>query len=191
MYGSRRQRVLGDTWPTCSLSRGQRCLHDQVDLDTLTALLAAIHQTVEPTASCSGCGRRSPRLDGAALADSENRHGRAQVSLLVDPLAARCLTGLTDHRDRRQGSGVGGAAMPGRSSGAPAAALSSELRTSRGAPATLQLDGLLGTTRPPHNCAGYGPQRPGETLDRMAVGQGYMVRMMSAVRFRRGAPPTR
>jgi hypothetical protein len=55
----------GDTWPMCYLSPGQLCLHDQVDLDTLTAeLLAVVHQTVEPTASCSGCGRRSPRRTG-------------------------------------------------------------------------------------------------------------------------------
>jgi hypothetical protein len=57
--------VPGDTWPMCALSRGQLCLHDQVDLDTLTAeLLAVVHQTVEPTASCSGCGRRSPARTG-------------------------------------------------------------------------------------------------------------------------------
>jgi hypothetical protein len=57
--------VLGDTWPTCSLSRGQRCLRDQVDLDTLTAkLLTVVHQTVEPTASCSGCGACRPAWTG-------------------------------------------------------------------------------------------------------------------------------
>jgi hypothetical protein len=61
--------VPGDTWPTCSLSRGQLCLRDQVDLNTLTAeLLTVVHQTVEATASCSGCGRRSPRPGRAALA---------------------------------------------------------------------------------------------------------------------------
>ena len=54
-----------DTWPTCSLSPDQLCLHDQVDLDTVTAeLLAVVHQIVQPTASCSGCGRRSPAPDG-------------------------------------------------------------------------------------------------------------------------------
>src|SRR4029450_12315884 len=33
--------VPGDTWPTCSLSLRQLGLHDQVDLDTLTAELLA------------------------------------------------------------------------------------------------------------------------------------------------------
>src|SRR5215207_898367 len=72
--------VPGDTWPMCALSRGQLCLHDQVDLDTLTAELLAgcDHQTVEPTASCSGCGRQSPRPDGQPWPESENRYGRAQ-----------------------------------------------------------------------------------------------------------------
>jgi hypothetical protein len=54
--------------------------------------------------------------------------------------------------------------------------------------ATLGLDGSLAARRPPHNCAGYGAQRPAEMLDSMAVGRGYMVRMGSPVRFRRGAP---
>ena len=41
------------------------------------------------------------------------------------PSAAGCLTRLTDHRDRRQGGGAGGAAMPPQV-GAPAAARASE-----------------------------------------------------------------
>jgi hypothetical protein len=54
-----------DTRPTCSLSPDQLFLHDQVDLDTVTAeLLAVVRQIVQPTASCSGCGRRSPAPDG-------------------------------------------------------------------------------------------------------------------------------
>jgi hypothetical protein len=118
--------VPGDTWPMCALSHGQLCLHDQVDLDTLTAELLAgcDHQTVEPTASCSGCGRRSPGPDGQPWPESENRYGRSACFLI--PSAAGCLTRLTDHRDRRQGGGAGVAAMPAPQAGAPAAARASE-----------------------------------------------------------------
>jgi hypothetical protein len=119
--------VPGDTWPMCALSHGQLCLDDQVDLDTLTAELLAgcDHQTVEPTASCSGCGRRSPRPDGQPWPESENQYGSRSACFLI-PSAAGCLTRLTDHRDRRQGGGAGGAVMPDPQAGAPAAARASE-----------------------------------------------------------------
>ena len=96
--------VPSDTWPMCALSRSQLCLHDQVDLDTLTAELLAgcDHQTVEPTASCSGCGRRSPPPGRAALARKREPVWSRSACFLI-PSAAGCLTRLTDHRDRRQG----------------------------------------------------------------------------------------
>jgi hypothetical protein len=77
--------VPGDTWPMCALSHGQLCLHDQVDLDTLTAELLAgcDHQTVEPTASCSDCGRRSPARTGSL--GPKARTGMVALSLLSDP----------------------------------------------------------------------------------------------------------
>jgi hypothetical protein len=50
------------------------------------------------------------------------------------------------------------------------------------------LTACSGPRRTLHNCAAYGALRPTKTLDGMAVGRGYVVRMGSPVRFRRGAP---
>jgi len=182
--------VPGDTWPTCSSSRGQLCLHDQVDLDTLTAeLLAVVHQTVEPTASCSGCGRRSPRPDAQPWPDSENRHGRARVSLLLDPFGR----GMSNPAHLPPGSPAGWWCRWG----SDARPLKSERRPPHYPRSCVQagerrqrsgLTASSGSRRPPHNCATYGAMRPGKALGCMAVGRGYMVRMGSPVRFRRGAP---
>jgi hypothetical protein len=172
--------VPGDTWPTCSLSRGQLCLHDQVDLDTLTAeLLVVVHQTVEPTASCSGCGRRSPARTGSLGPTARTGMVALRSGCFLTPSAAGCRTRLrlTDHRDRRQGDGAGGAAMPGRSAG----------------------------RRPPHyprSCAQAGERRRRSGLTACSGHGGHpitaplavrndlrnIVRMGSPVRFRRGAP---
>jgi hypothetical protein len=116
--------VPGDTWPMCSLSPGQLCLHDQVDPDTLTAeLLAVVHQTVEPPASYSGCGRRSPARTGSLGPTARTGMVALRSACFLTPSAAGCLTRLTDHRDRRQGGGAAGAAMPAAqvgSTGTPA-----------------------------------------------------------------------
>ena len=146
----------GDTWPMCALSRGQLCLHDQDDLDTPTAeLLAVVHQAAEPAASCSGCGRRSPRPDRQPWPG--NRHGWRPACSLT-PSTAGCLTRHTNHRDRRQGGGAGVAAMPGPSS------RSAGRRTILGAAhkprerrQRSDLRACSGPRRPPHNCAFYGP----------------------------------
>jgi hypothetical protein len=112
-----RSAVPGDTWPTCPLSRDQPCLHDQVDLDTLTAeLLAVIHQTVEPRRLALAAAAGRPARTGSLGPTARTGMVALRSACFLTPSAAGCLTRLTDHRDRRQGGGVGGAAMPGRSS---------------------------------------------------------------------------
>jgi hypothetical protein len=155
--------VPGDTWPMCALSHGQLCLHDQVDvdLDTLTAELLAgcDHQTVEPTASCSGCGRRSPRPDGQPWSPKREPAWSRSASFLT-PSAAGCPTRLTDHRDRRQGGGAGGAAMPAPQAGASAAARASECGQAGERRQHSDLRACSGPRRPPHAVPATGQPRP-------------------------------
>jgi hypothetical protein len=78
--------VPGDTWPMCALSHGQLCLHDQVDLDTLTAELLAGCDPTRPwnprrlaLAAAAGRPARTGSLGPKA------RTGMVALSLLLDP----------------------------------------------------------------------------------------------------------
>jgi hypothetical protein len=76
--------VPGDTWPMCALSHGQLCLHDHVDLDTLTAELLAgcDHQTVEPRRPALAAAAGRPARTGSLGPNA--RTGMVALSLLLD-----------------------------------------------------------------------------------------------------------
>jgi hypothetical protein len=90
--------VPGDTWPTCSLSPDQLCLHDQVDLDTLTAeLLAVVHQTVDPRRLALAAAAGRPPRTGSLAQQREPVWSRSgQPGARRDdppPLAGYCRSG--------------------------------------------------------------------------------------------------